>query len=391
MRKAGADVVSFAAGEPDFDTPRRITDAAIEALRAGQTHYSPVPGDIDARQAIAEKLTNENRIPNVTADHVVITTGGKHALYLLFQALLDPPLPGQDAPEVLLPTPAWVSYAPQIRLAGGKVVEIPTTPESDFKITPAQFDAAVTPHTRAFIFNSPSNPCGVTYTPEEVRALAEAIERAVRTAPNLVVITDEIYEKLIYDGMRHLSLGSFASIAERTITVNGLSKAFAMTGWRVGYVAGSGEFGRQVASAVSKMQSQTTTCIPAFIYPTIRVALHECAGEVEAMRQAFEKRARLILERMQSLPGVVCPKPTGAFYVFPDISAHFGRQSAGGRRIESALDFAEALLAEHQVAIVPGEDFFGCGRVCVRLSFACSEESIQTGMDRLEAFIQGLR
>lgn len=385
-------MLTFAAGEPDFDTPPRIIKAAAAAMAAGRTRYAPVPGDPEARNAIASKLTRENAIPEVTSDHIVITTGGKHALYLLFQSLLDPALPGQDAPEVLLPTPAWVSYAPQIRLAGGKVVEIPTTPESGFKMTPAQLEASITPNARILVFNSPSNPCGVTYTPEEVRALAEVVARAsANVAQNLVVITDEIYEKLVYHGMRHLSFGACSGVAERTITVNGLSKAYAMTGWRVGYIAGSGEFGRAVASAAGKMQSQTTTCIPAFIYPAIRVALEECNDDVESMRVAFEKRADLIESRLGALPGLVCPKPTGAFYVFPDVSAHFGRASAGGRRLESALDFAEALLLEHHLAAVPGEDFFGCGRSCVRFSFACSEAQIEAGMDRLEAFLAGLR
>lgn len=392
LRSEGVDVLTFAAGEPDFDTPAPIIRAAQAAMEAGRTRYAPVPGDPDSREAIAAKLTRENRIPDVTADHIVITSGGKHALYLLFQCLLDSALPGQDAAETLLPTPAWVSYAPQIRLAGGKVVEIPTTPESGFKITPAQLEASITANTRLLVFNSPSNPCGVTYTPDEVESLAQVVARAAaNVAPNLVVITDEIYEKLVYHGMKHRSFAAHPDVAERTITVNGLSKAYAMTGWRVGYIAGSGEFGRAAASAVGKMQSQTTTCIPAFIYPAIRVALEECAEEVESMRRAFERRAELIESRIAKMPGLMCPKPTGAFYIFPDVSAHFGRASAGGRQLESALDFAEALLLEHHLAAVPGEDFLGCGRSCVRFSFACSEEQIEAGMDRLEAFLAGLR
>ncbi len=385
-------MLTFAAGEPDFDTPQPIIEAAQNALAAGRTRYAPVPGDPDARAAIAAKLSQENEIPDVTGDHIVVTNGGKHALYLLFQSLLDPALPGQEAPEVLLPTPAWVSYAPQIRLAGGKVVEIPTTPESGFKMSPQQLEASITPNTRILLFNSPSNPCGVTYTPDEVEGLAAVVARAAaNVAPNLIVITDEIYEKLIYRGMRHRSFGSCMDVAERTITVNGLSKAYAMTGWRVGYIAGSGEFGRSVASAVAKMQSQSTTCIPAFIYPAIRVALEDCADEVEAMRDAFERRADLIFDRLSAMQSLVCPEPTGAFYVFPDVSAHFGRVSAGGRQLTSALDFAEALLLEHHVAVVPGEDFLGCGRSCIRMSFACSEAQIEAGMDRVEAFLDGLR
>ncbi len=392
MRAEGVDVLSFAAGEPDFDTPVAIRTAAQEALDAGLTRYVASAGDPDARAVIAKKLTRENNIPNVTADHIVITTGGKHALYLLFQALFDKPLHDQPPVDVLLPTPAWVSYAPQIRLAGAHVVELPTTPDTDFKLTPEQLEEAITPNTRAFLFNSPSNPCGTTYTPTEVADLARAIARAAdRHAPNLVVITDEIYEKLLYDGMTHRSLGSCPEIADRTITVNGLSKAYAMTGWRIGYLAGSGEFGKKLAAAVAKLQSQTTTCIPAFLYPAICTALTECADEVEQMRLAFERRAHLVYTRVQAIPSFVCAKPTGAFYIFPDVSAHFGKTSAGGKRIDAAADFAQALLEEHHVAIVPGEDFLGCGRDCIRFSFACSEEQISQGMDRLEAFVQGLR
>ena len=385
-------MLAFAAGEPDFVTPEPIRAAAIEALQAGLTHYAPVPGDPDARAAIAEKLERENGVLGVTADHVVITTGGKHALYLLLQCLLDPALPESPAPEALLPTPAWVSYAPQIRLAGGRVVEIPATAESGFKITPDDLLRGVTPNSRVLIFNSPSNPCGVTYSPDEIDALAGAIAHAAETvAPDLVVLTDEIYEKLIYAGSTHKSLGSIAPIADRVITVGGLSKAYAMTGWRVGYLAGSGEFGKNVAAAVARMQSQTTTCLPAFIYPAIRVALTRCADDVERMRSAFEARATIIAARLAAMPGLVFPEPTGAFYVFPDVSAHFGRVSAGGRRIETPLDFAEALLDEHLVACVPGEDFLGAGRRCVRFSYACPEDQIQAGMDRLEAFLAGLR
>jgi len=388
----GVDVLSFAAGEPDFDTPERIKRAAIQAMEAGQTRYMPAAGPPEAREAIAEKLVNENGLTGTTPDRVVITPGGKFALYLLFQALLDGPGPGEPPSEVLLPTPAWVSYPPQTRLAGGEIVEIPASAEQGFKITPEQIREAVTPNSRVFLFNSPSNPCGVTYTPDEAAALAEALGDAMRmTAPHLVVITDEIYEKLIYGDTEHRSLGSFPEIAERTITVNGLSKAYAMTGWRIGYLAGAGELGLEVARAATKLQGQMTTNVTAFCYPAIRVALHHCAEEVESMRQAFERRGRLVHERLSAMPGLVCPRPTGAFYVFPDVSAHFGKTTPGGAVIQSSSDFAQALLDEQNLAVVPGEDFLGCGPRCVRISFACSDEHIERGMDRLAAFLESLR
>jgi len=390
LRAAGEDIISFAAGEPDFDTPDRIKHAAERALRAGVTKYMPAAGDPDARAAVAEKLTRENAIPDVSPEHVVLTAGGKHALYLILQALLDPPDADQPPAEVLLPTPGWVSYAPQTTLAGGRVVEIPAQPQHDFKISPVQLRQAITPRSRVFIFNSPSNPCGVTYSPDEVRALAETLQQSLSTAPDLVVITDEIYEKLLYDGQRHLSMGSLPALAERTITVNGLSKAYSMTGWRVGYLAGSGDFGRELAAACAKLQSQMNTSVTSFCHPVVRTALTECADEVDRMRQAFEQRGRLLYERLLSLSDITCPKPTGAFYAFPDVSAHFGKTSPAGSAIKTADDFARALLDEQKVAAVPGEGFLGAGARCVRFSFACAEDDINRGLDRVAAFLARL-
>jgi aspartate aminotransferase len=392
LRAQGVNVLSFAAGEPDFDTPERVKRAAIGALQAGQTGYAPVPGDPETREVIAAKLRNENRIPDVTADHVVLTVGAKSAIYLAFSALFDAPQTAEDQGELVLPTPAWVSYAPQAALCGARIVEVPTSAATGFKMTPEQLRKAITPHTRAILINSPSNPCGVSYTPVELAALARTIGDATATiAPNAAVISDEIYEKIIYAGATHVSIGSFPEIARRTITINGMSKAYAMTGWRIGYLAGSGEFGRAMAQATARLQSQTTTSIPNFFQPAIRVALTECAEDVEMMRHAFAARAELIYERLAQLPGLVCPRPTGAFYVFPDVSAHFGRISAGGRPVGDALTFAEALLEEQYVAAVPGEDFLGAGSNCVRFSFACSEKQINEGMDRLGEFLGGLR
>jgi len=391
LKSEGKDVISFAAGEPDFITPQPIIDAAKRALDDGLTHYGPVPGDPQTRALLALKLEKVNNIPNVTADHVVISSGGKHSLYLLFQTLLDEPLPGEEPAEVALPVPAWVSYAPQIKLAGGKIVEIPMDASNDFKITPDQLRAAITPRTRIVIINSPSNPCGTMYTPEELRLLAEIIENAARTlAPNITVISDELYEHIVYGGISHFSIGSVPGIAERTITVNGLSKAYAMTGWRIGYFAGTGEFGLKVAAGVKKLQSQSTTSVPTFFFPAIRAAINGCAADVESMRSTFAKRATLMYEAVIAIPGVVCPKPTGAFYLFPDLSAHFGKTSPGGVKIDSALTFAAALLDEALVAVVPGEDFGTGGEKCVRLTFACADETIIEGCDRIAKFIASL-
>jgi aspartate aminotransferase len=393
MQREGIDVLSFAAGEPDFDTPHIIKEAAEKALEAGQTKYMPTFGDPETRATIAKKLINENGIPTApNGDLISISPGGKASLFVSVHCLFDPPAPGEAPAECLLPVPAWVSYAPIVEMAGGKVIELPTGPEGDFKITPQQLRKAITPRSRLFIINSPCNPCGTMYTPDELKALAAVIEEAARTiAPNLVVLSDELYEKIVYGGIPHFSIGSVPAIAERTLTINGLSKAYAMTGWRIGYLAGCGQFGKQFIAAMQTLQGQITTNITSFTYPAIRTALTQTAPEVEKMRQAFASRAQVVYKRVSKIPNLKCPKPTGAFYVFPDVSAYFGKTSKAGKPINSALDLCNALLEEARVAFVPGEDFGGCGKNHVRVSFACSEEQIEKGMDRFEGFLAALK
>ncbi|MBY0261128.1 MAG: pyridoxal phosphate-dependent aminotransferase [Phycisphaerales bacterium] len=390
--RQGVDVLSFAAGEPDFDTPDIIKDAAIRALKAGQTKYMPTMGDPETRGVIADKVAHDNNLPGVTPDHVGISSGGKHALYTICQCLFDFPAPNQPPQECLIPVPAWVSYMPLAELAGGKVVEIPTTVDTDFKMSPEQLKKAITPRSRMLVLNSPSNPCGTMYTEQELRAIAAVVAEAAATiAPDLVILSDEIYEKVAYGGIPHFSIGSFPEVAERTITLNGLSKAYSMTGWRIGYTTTSGPWGLKFMKAMATLQGQMTTNITSFLYPAIRTALNECEGDAQRMCAEFAKRAELIYSRMKKMPNLGVAKPTGAFYVFPDVSDHFGKSSSKGKPINSALDFCEALLAEALVAAVPGEDFGGCGKNHVRFSFACSEAQINKGMDRLEAFLASLK
>lgn len=392
MQRQGIDVISFAAGEPDFDTPEAIKQTAIAAMKSGMTKYMPTMGDPETRAVIAAKVTRDNRIPNVTADHVGISSGGKHALYTVLQCIFDCVPTGESPQECLLPVPAWVSYAPLAELAGAKVVEVPTTVAADFKMSPEQLRQAITPRTRMLILCSPSNPCGTMYSEAELRALARVVDEASRTiAPDLVVLSDEIYEKVAYGGIPHFSIGSVPEIAERVITLNGLSKAYSMTGWRVGYTTTSGPWGLKFMKAMATLQGQMTTNITSFIYPAIRTAITECESDATRFCAAFGQRAALIHDRMGRMPGIKLARPTGAFYAFPDVSAHFGKVSPNGRAINSALDFCEALLAENLVAAVPGEDFGGCGRNHVRFSFACSEDQINKGMDRLEQFIASLK
>jgi aspartate aminotransferase len=380
-RAKGHDVIAFAMGEPDFDTPSNIKHAAIAALEKGMTKYAPTPGDKLAREAIARKLTEENGI-ETSFEQVTVTAGAKHAIYMALQAIVEP----GRGDEVLLPTPAWVSYKALIELAGAKCVEIAGSVENGFRITPTQLAAAVTPRTIGIVWNSPSNPCGIAYPASEVRALCDVLAKCDRIA----VISDEIYEKLIYPeispGLVHFSPGSVATLRDRTITINGMSKSYAMTGWRIGYMAAP----RSMASELIKLQGQMTNSIPSFFYPAIVEALTNSAAGVESMRVKFASRARLMKSELDRVPGFVTVTPNAAFYAFPDVSAHFGKTTPAGVRIASAQGFADALLNEAHVAVVPGEDFGECARGNIRFSFACSDENIVKGIARVRGWVATL-
>lgn len=380
-RAKGHDVIAFAMGEPDFDTPSNIKHAAIAALEKGMTKYAPTPGDKLAREAIARKLTEENGI-ETSFEQVTVTAGAKHAIYMALQAIVEP----GRGDEVLLPTPAWVSYKALIELAGAKCVEIAGSVENGFRITPTQLAAAVTPRTIGIVWNSPSNPCGIAYPASEVRALCDVLAKCERIA----VISDEIYEKLIYPeispGLVHFSPGSVATLRDRTITINGMSKSYAMTGWRIGYMAAP----RSMASELIKLQGQMTNSIPSFFYPAIVEALTNSAAGVESMRVKFASRARLMKAELDRVPGFVTVTPNAAFYAFPDVSAHFGKTTPAGVRIASAQGFADALLNEAHVAVVPGEDFGECARGNIRFSFACSDDNIVKGIARVRGWVATL-
>ena len=381
-RAQGHDVIAFAMGEPDFDTPDNIKRVAIAALEKGMTKYAPTPGDKAAREAIARKLTVENGV-ETSFEQVTVTAGAKHAIYMALQAVVEP----GRGDEVLLPTPAWVSYKALIELAGAKCVEVAGTVANGFRVTPAQLAAAITPRTVGIVWNSPSNPCGTAYPADEIRALCEVLARHERIA----VISDEIYEKLIYPevapGLVHFSPGSLPALRDRTITINGMSKSYAMTGWRIGYMAAP----KAMAKELIKLQGQMTNSIPSFFYPAIVEALTNSAAGVEAMRVKFASRAALIKRELDAVPGFVTVAPNAAFYAFPDVSAHFGKMSPAGARITSAQSFADALLDEAHVAVVPGEDFGDCARGMIRFSFACSDESIVKGIARIRAWVGALR
>jgi aspartate aminotransferase len=375
MKKAGVDVVGFGAGEPDFDTPAFIKEAAKAALDKGQTKYTPTPCFPELKQAIAEKFNRENNLP-YKPEQITTGAGGKHCLYMAFMAVLNP------GDEVLIPSPYWVSYPEQVKLAGGVSTIIRGEEANGFKITPQQLEAAIGPKSKVLVLNSPSNPAGHAYTPDELSALA----RVVAAHPQLVVFSDEIYEKLVYDGLKFVSFATLhPSLLERTLTFNCHSKSFAMTGWRVGYIGGP----KPAIDAINKLQSQMTSHITSFCQPAAVAALADPRGaeSVEQMRQQFEQRGRHMWERLCALPKVTCVRPQGAFYCFPNISAYFGK-TEGGAKITDAVSFAAALLEQAHVAVVPGND--SGFDTHVRLSFATSLQQIDKGIDRIGEFLKKL-
>ncbi len=370
LKAQGVDVVGFGAGAPDFDTPDYIKDAAIKALKEGKTKYTAASGIVELRTAIAEKLQKENGL-NYTPEQVIVNIGGKHSVYEAMQAVLDP------GDEVILPTPYWVTYPETIKLAGATARIVHTDKSTGYKITPDQLKEALTDKTAMLLINSPNNPGGFTYTPAELKALAEALE-----GTNVYVLSDEIYEKLIYGDTEFVSFASLSEDAfSRTITLNGFSKAFSMTGWRLGYAAGP----LDVIKAMGRLQSHMTSNPVTFAQYAAVEALGAPADEaIEAMRVEFEKRGQYMSERLNGIEGVECTAATGAFYCFPDVSSHYGR-NINGAKIGGSMDFARALLEQANVALVPGLPF-GCDKN-VRMSFACSLEQITKGLDRLQEWL----
>lgn len=363
MKAEGIDVCSFSAGEPDFDSPAHVKAAAQKALDEGKTKYGAASGEPKLREAIARKLKTDNGL-DYKAENVIVTNGGKHSLFNLILALIEP------GDEVIIPAPYWLSYPEMVTLAGGVSVIVPTDASSGYKITPEQLRKSITPKTKLFILNSPSNPTGMVYTPEEIEAIAQII---VET--DILVVSDEIYEKILYDGAKHVSIGSLGpDIFERTIISNGFAKAYSMTGWRIGYLAGP----LDLIKATITIQSHSVSNVCTFAQYGAIAALEGSQDCVEEMRQAFAKRREVMYERLNAIPGLTCPKPDGAFYLFPDISKT-GLKS---------LDFSNRLLEKEQVAVIPGIAFAGDDNI--RLSYATDMATIEKGMDRLDKFVKSL-
>jgi len=367
----GVDIVNLTAGEPDFDTLPAAREGGIAAIQQGFTRYPPVPGIAELREAIAKKLKNDNGL-EYKASQVVVSNGAKQSIYNALMVLLDP------GDEVVIPTPAWVSYPEMVRLAGGVPVMVDTEP-NQYRLDAGLLASAITPRTKAIVLNNPCNPTGVVYSDAELRMVA-----GLAVDHDLYVISDEIYEKLTY-GAEFISIGSLGpEILERTITVNGFSKAYAMTGWRMGFAAANPE----IAEAMSSFQSQVTSGASSISQRAALAALRGDQAPVEAMRVQFDRRRRYVADRLQNTPGVhLDGLPEGAFYIFPRVDELYGRR-AGEIEIDGSIRFAEAMLEHARVAVVPGLPF-GSDRH-VRLSYACSLETLTEGMDRFEKFARSL-
>lgn len=372
LQDKGVDVVNLTLGEPDFNTPEHIKNAAIKAINDNITSYPPVPGFPALKKAVCAKMLKDHGLSYDPAQ-VVVSNGAKHSLANVLQCLIN------SGDEVIVPAPYWVSYIDLIKLSEGTPVVIESGVETDFKITPEQLEKAITPKTKAVMFNSPSNPSGSVYTDDEVKALGAVLLKH----PHVVVISDEIYEKIAYS-FKPMSFAQVEGLKERTIVINGVSKAYAMTGWRIGYIAAPLE----IAKATSKLQSQYTSGVCSIAQMAAISALAEDQACVEEMRQAFEKRRDLVLDLVKEIPGFKVSKPEGAFYIFPDLSYYFGK-SVEGKKITGSDDLCFYLLDKAHVAAVPGSAF-GDDR-CIRFSYATSEDKLREAFKRIKNALAAIK
>ncbi|MBA2870211.1 aspartate aminotransferase [Anoxybacillus calidus] len=366
LKAAGHDVIGLGAGEPDFNTPQHIIDAAVKAMNEGHTKYTPSGGLADLKAEIIKKFKEDQNL-GYEPSEIIVCVGAKHALYTLFQVILD------EGDEVIIPTPYWVSYPEQVKLAGGVPVYVEGLEENEFKITPEQLQSAITERTKAVIINSPSNPTGMIYTKEELAALGE-----ICLKHDILIVSDEIYEKLVYDGHKHVSIAQISpELKEQTIIINGVSKSHSMTGWRIGYAAGNKEIIRAMTDLASHSTSNPTSIAQ---YATI-AAYSGSQETVEEMRQAFEQRLNIIYEKLIQIPGFSCVKPQGAFYLFPN-----AKEAAALAGYHNVDEFVAALLEEAKVAIVPGSGFGAPDNV--RLSYATSLELLEKAIERIKQFME---
>ena len=373
LKAQGVDVINLSVGEPDFNTPDHIKEAAKKAIDDNFSFYSPVAGYMSLRKAIAAKLSRENGL-TFAPEQIVVGNGAKHALCNVILATVNP------GDEVIIPTPAWVSYVEMVKLAEGKSVFIPTGVADNFKVTPQKLEAAITPRTKAIILCSPSNPTGSVYSREELQGLVDVLARH----PHVLIIADEIYEHIIYTGGDFVSLASFPEIADRTVVINGVSKAYAMTGWRIGYCAAPAD----IAKAITKLQGQFTSGASSIAQKAAEAAYTGPQDCVEEMRKAFERRRDLVVRLARQIPGLVINEPEGAFYLFPEVSSFFGK-SAHGYSIKDSASLALYLLEVAHVATVDGAAF--CAPGYIRLSYATSDENLSRAFERISKALADLR
>lgn len=366
LRASGKDIIGLSLGEPDFNTPDYIKDAAIKAINEDYNSYTPVDGYVELKNAIITKFKRDNNL-SYDASQIVVSTGAKQALYNVAQVCLN------KGDEVILPCPYWVSYSDIVKLADGVPVEVKTSIDNDFKMTPEQLEAAITPKTKMLWYSSPCNPSGSIYSKEELRALADVLKKH----PQIVVVSDEIYEHINYGVTAHASMAEFEDMFDRTVTVNGVAKAFAMTGWRIGYIGAP----TYIARACNKLQGQVTSGANCIAQRAVITALEEPVSRIQYMVDKFQERRKLILGLLNDIEGFKCNEPEGAFYVYPDVTAFFGK-TLGGKKINNASEFAIYILEAANVATVTG-DAFGNGN-CIRISYAASEEQIIEAIKRIK-------
>ena len=372
LKATGIDIIDLSLGEPDFDTPQHIKEAAIKAINDNWSHYTPVPGFLDLREAICTKFKRDNNL-DYQPQNIVVSTGAKQCLANAILALVD------DGEEVIIPTPYWVTYSELVKIAGGKVVEIRTIVEDGFKITAQQLEASITNKSKVFMFSSPCNPSGAVYSKEELKVLVEVFKKH----PNIYIISDEIYEYINFVG-KHESIASFDEIKDRVVVINGLSKGFAMTGWRLGYLAANIE----VAKACEKLQGQFTSATCSITQKAAVVALTTDTTPSKKMTEQFLKRKNRVMELLSEIPGLKCNNPDGAFYVFPNVSYYYGK-SDGTTTINNSGDLSMYLLHQANVSSVMGAAFGNDN--CVRFSFANNIENIEKGWARIKEVLSKLK
>jgi len=372
LKAKGFDVINLSFGEPDFDTPNHIRNAAKQAIDDGYTFYTPVAGYPELREAVINKLKRDNDL-DYSMNQVVVSTGAKHSIMNVIMAIVNP------GDEVIIPTPYWVSYSEMVKLVGGVPVFVDADVSTDFKITPDQLEAAIGPKTKAFLFSSPCNPSGTVYSKEELAGLKDVFVKH----PEVLILSDEIYEYINFVG-KHESIAQFEEIQDRTVIINGVSKGFAMTGWRIGYIAAPIE----IAVACEKLQGQFTSGASSISQRAALAALTSPLTATQQMCEAFHRRRDLVLELLKGIPGVICNVPDGAFYVFPDISAYFGKKHEKGS-IENSNDLCLYILNTCFVSLVPGEAFGAPN--CLRLSYAASDDTLKDALNRISEALKALK